>query len=115
MSPSTGLATLVATRVTRLAASSVPVSVYLPSAVKVISGAVSLPPSVALPAAVAPLRKPWGVTQISSWRSSACAGWGTGPVGPTFHATSPATACVCWRPPKVSIANVSSSRDARLS
>jgi hypothetical protein len=96
VSPSTGLAIVVATRVTKRLASIAPSTLYLPSAVNTTVLDPLMPAaSVAFPDAAAPFRNPCGVSQIVNWRSSAAAGCGTGPFAPTFHALSPTTCVFC--------------------
>ncbi len=68
---------------------------YLPRAVNEMTSAPDFRVSTAFPAAMAPFTNPCGVNQMWSWRSSAAANCGAGPLGPMLHALSPFTCVFC--------------------
>ena len=94
MSPKYGFGTQVRTRSTRLSSLMVPLTRYLSSAVNdtMVSGRPSSVNAVAeaSSASAAAFRKPCGDIQMSSCRTSALAGWGTGSSPASVQVYSPA-------------------------
>ena len=93
MSPKYGFGTQVRTRSTRLSSLMVPLTRNLPSAVNdtMVSGRPSStnPVAEASSAAAAAFKNPCGDIQMSSWRTSALAGCGTGLSPASVQACSP--------------------------